>query len=244
VLYQLSYVGVGSHSSALCSQPLARRVSKGGSRTHDAAPKQGRVKRVATPLLCLAFVGLLLLLPGRASAAGGHYSFDGGTAAERGQVRAALEASTFAWNVVPGTIEIHIRRGVASQATPGEIWLDANLLDAGSFSWGVVQHEYAHQVDYLLLTDADRAQIQALLGGSSWCSGGEAMAHDDNTCERFATAVSWAYWPSAQNAFDPAQAPGESWARPAPLRALLGRLIGVPDPYARVLGSASARKRP
>jgi hypothetical protein len=202
------------------------------------------VKRVAKTILGLALVGVVLLLPGRAAAAGGHYSFDGGTPAQRGQVRAALEASTFDWDVVPGTVAIHIRRGVGSQATPGEIWLDANLLDAGTFSWGVVQHEYAHQIDYLLLTASDRAQIQALLGGSSWCSGGEAMAHDDNACERFATAVSWAYWPSAQNAFNPAQAQGESWIRPAQLRTLLGRLTGVPDPYARVLGSRSARKRP
>jgi hypothetical protein len=202
------------------------------------------VKRVAKTILCVAFAGLALVLPGRAAAAGGHYTFDGGTPAQRGQVRAALEASTFDWDVVPGTIAIHIRRGVGSQATPGEIWLDGNLLDAGSFAWGVVQHEYAHQIDYLLLTASDRAQIQALLGGTSWCSGGEAMAHDDNTCERFATAVSWAYWPSAQNAFNPTQAQGESWVRPAQLRTLLGRLTGVADPYARVLGSAAPRKRP
>jgi hypothetical protein len=244
VLYQLSYVGVGSHSSALASPALARRLPKGGWRARNAAPKQGRVKRVAKLILGLACVGVVLLLPGRAAAAGGHYSVDGGTVAERGQVRAALEASTFNWNVVPGTVAIHIRRGIGSQATPGEIWLDADLLDAGSFSWGVVQHEYAHQVDYLLLTPTDRDQIQAILGGSSWCSGGEGLAHDDNTCERFATAVAWAYWPSAQNAFDPTRASGESWLRSAPLRALLGRLIGVPDPYARVLGSATARKRP
>jgi hypothetical protein len=202
------------------------------------------VKRVAKLVLGLACVGVLLLLPGRAAAAGGHYSFDGGTPAERGQVRSALEASTFDWDVVPGTIAIHIRRGIGSQATPGEIWLDADLLDAGSWSWGVVQHEYAHQVDYLLLTPSDRSQIQAVLGGSSWCFGGEAMAHDDNTCERFATAISWAYWPSAQNAFNPAQASGEGWLRPAPLRALLGHLVGAADPYARVLGSTAARKRP
>jgi hypothetical protein len=41
---------------------------------------------------------------------------------------------------VPATIVIHIVRGVESRATAGEIWLDADLLDAGTFSWGVIQH--------------------------------------------------------------------------------------------------------
>jgi hypothetical protein len=195
-------------------------------------------------LIHLALAAATLAIAPAAFAAGGNYGFDGGTKAEQTQVTAALNASAFPWGIVPGPVVIHIGHGLASSASPKQIWLDADLLDAGTFSWGVVQHEYAHQIDYLLLTASDRAQIQALLGGSSWCSGGEAMAHDDNACERFATAVSWAYWPSAQNAFNPAQAQGESWIRPAQLRTLLGRLTGVPDPYARALGSASARKRP
>jgi hypothetical protein len=164
----------------------------------------------------------LLAFPTHASASGGRYAFDGGTAAERGQVRAALRASSFDWNVVPGTITVHIRRGIGSQATPGEVWLDADLLDSGTFAWGVVQHEFAHEVDFLLLTDADRARIQAVLGGSGWCFGAES--HDDNGCERFATALSWAYWPSPRNAFAPR---GEGWLSPASVRALRALLAGL-----------------
>ena len=184
-------------------------------------------------VLAAACFGTLLALPAAASASGGRYTFDGGTPAQRSEVRAALQASSLDWNVVPGRIVIHIRRGIGSQATPGEVWLDASLLDAGAYSWAVVQHEYAHQIDYLLLTDADRAALTALLGGTAWCSGGEALAHDDNTCERFATSVAWAYWPSPENAFDPAQDPGEHWLRPAPLRALLAGLLGAKRPIGR-----------
>jgi hypothetical protein len=184
-----------------------------------------------TSVLAALCLGIFLAFPAIASAGGGHYVFDGGTQAERAQVRAALQASTFDWNIVPGQITIHVQRGAASQAAPGQIWLDAGLLDAGRYAWAVIQHEYAHQVDYLVLTDSDRAALQALLGGTSWCSGAEGFAHDDNSCERFATSIAWAYWPSPQNAFDPGQTTGEGWLRAAPLRTLLGSLLGVRDPY-------------
>jgi len=185
------------------------------------------MRRRRASILAAACLGLLAAFPAGALAGGGHYAFDGGTQAERAQVRAALQASSFDWNVVPARITIHIQQGTGSLASPGQIWLDASLLDAGAYSWAVVQHEFAHQVDWLVLTDADRAALQALLGGTSWCSGGEGLTHDDNACERFATSVAWAYWPSAQNAFAPAAGSGESWLRPAPLKALLGRILGA-----------------
>ena len=91
-------------------------------------------------------------------------------------------ASTGASSRAP--IVIHIGRGDGPHAAAGEIWLDASLLDSGRFSWGVIQHEYAHQVDFALLTDPMRARLEALLGGSSWWSG----SHDSLACERFADA--------------------------------------------------------
>ena len=173
----------------------------------------------------------VLAFAGSAHASGGNYVFAGGTAAQQREVRSALQASSFDWGLVPGSVAIHVRRGIVSHASPGEIWLDASLLDAGSFAWAVVQHEYAHQVDYLLLTDADRARLEALLGGSAWCTGPEGLAHDDNACERFATAVAWAYWPAPANAFAPASGAVDSWLQPGPLRLMLAGMLGARDPY-------------
>ena len=113
-------------------------------------------------LLVLALlVVAAMLLPSVGRATGGRYAFAGGTPRQQAEVARALAASSFDWDIVPATVTIHIGRGVLPRATPGEIWLDADLLDAGPVAWGVVQHEYAHQVDFLLLTPAARAQLRA-----------------------------------------------------------------------------------
>src|SRR5436190_13467573 len=127
-------------------------------------------------LLCAV---VALALPMWARAGGGHYTLVGGTRAERHTVVSALEASSFDWSLVPPRVTIEIVRGLDSQAIPGRIWLDADLLDAGTFSWGVVQHEYAHQVDYALLDDPLRARLLPLLGGSAWCYAGAVTAHGE-----------------------------------------------------------------
>lgn len=164
----------------------------------------------------------LVVAPG-ALASGGNYVFDGGTAVEQAQVTAALNASSFDFGVVPGQVTIHIRPGLDSDATPGNIWLDANLLDSGSFAWGVVQHEYGHEVDFELLTDADRAALQSLLGGSAWCGG---APHAELTCERFADLVSWAYWSSPDNVMKPAGPADEGGqVSPAAFRAVMAQLL-------------------
>ena len=172
-------------------------------------------------LLLLVLLGALVLAP-TAFAGGGAYVFDGGTAGEQAQVRAALAASSFDFSVVPATVTVHIARGVDSQALPGQVWLDADLLDAGTYAWGVVQHEFAHQVDFLLLDDARRAVLQAALGGSAWCSG---ATHDRLGCERFADLVAWAYWPSPDNVLRPA---GGGPISPTAFRALVSRLLPAP----------------
>lgn len=127
----------------------------------------------------MATVGLVVLtaLVSSADPAGaGHllvgYRFDGGTVSQRSQVRAALRASSFDWSVVPAVVTVHIVRGLGnSEAAPGEIWLDADLLDSGTFAWGVVQHEYAHQVDFFVLDDHVRAcsceSSEASTGGAA-----------------------------------------------------------------------------
>lgn len=188
------------------------------------------MRRVLHTLLLAAAVAALVL--GHAStahAAGGSYRFDGGTPAQRSQVRQALNASSFNWNLVKRQITIHIVRGQVSHSTPGEIWLDADLLNSGRFGWATVQDEFAHQVDFLLFTPAIRGQLQQALGAKAWCYENYSVtAHSDQGCERFSSVLAWAYWTSGDNAYRPTSKTDESAAMaPAKFRALLDRLLGT-----------------
>jgi hypothetical protein len=177
-------------------------------------------------VLAAAVVALALASAGPARAVGGNPVFSGGTSAERAEVRRALEVSRFDWDLVPAQIRVHIAPGQASHATRGEIWLDADLLDADTFGWGVVQHEYAHQVDFFLLDDADRAFLAQKLGAEAWCSGEAVEDRENLGCERFASTLAWAYWSSPLNCLRPEHAGDEAAALPpAQFRALVSRLI-------------------
>ena len=167
-----------------------------------------------------------------AYAGGGHYTFTGGTKSERATVTAALDASSFDWNRVPRTIEIRIAPDAASEATPGAISLNADLLDAGTLAWGVVQHEYAHQVDFFLLGDAERTQLQSSLGGTAWWQIG-GVAHGDLASERFASTLAWAYWPSTQNVMKPTTRGDEAgWIAPDAFRSLVASVLSRGGPAA------------
>ena len=187
-------------------------------------------KRTAVGLGCSIVVALAFASACRAG--GGTYVFAGGTPAEQAQVRAALDASSFDWSLVPNQVRIHIVRGLPlSYSTPGQIWLDANLLDAGTFAWGVVQMEYGQQVQYALLDQSLRAQLTVELGARQWCYESTSLPRGANGCERFSATLAWAYWPSAQNSMRPT-GPGD-WSasmNAADFRALLAQLIGAPDP--------------
>ena len=128
---------------------------------------------------------------------------------------------------MPQTITINIQPGHDSDATPGEIWLDADLVDSGRFAWGTVQHEYAHQVDFFLLDDAKRAELQAALGGASWWSA-QGLQHSQLASERFASMLAWTFWQSKANALRPTSPGDESAALPpAQFKALLARVLGL-----------------
>ena len=172
--------------------------------------------------LFLVSLAAALALTGSASAAGGDYVFEGGSKAARTQVRAALAASSFDWDTVPAEVTIHIRRGVSPEARPGDIWLDSNLLASGRFSWGIVQHEYAHQVAFFNFGKAARARLTTKLGGQAWCHEKPNVAHDENTCERFAHTLSFAFWPASQNVER-----DEAVMAPAKFRALVGDLLAA-----------------
>jgi hypothetical protein len=199
--------------------------------------------RSLRPFILSLAAACVLGTAGPAAAAGGHYVFAGGTAKQQAQVKSALNASSFDWNLVPSEITIHIAPGIDSEATFGNIWLDASLLNSGIFSWGVVQHEYAHQVDFMLLDDAKRQLLGAVLGGSDWCYGTPGLAHAQYGCERFASTLAWAYWPSAQNSMKPSSAKDEAAAMdPNRFRQLLGIMIGAPTAAPNVKVTAYAPK--
>jgi hypothetical protein len=180
-------------------------------------------------LLTLVSAICFLAFAQSAFAGGGSYAFAGGTPKEQATVRAALQASSFDWSLIPRTITIHIGAIGDSYSTYGDIYLGASLLDSGRFSWGVVQHEMGHQVDFFLFDDGTRAQLLQLLGGRDWCYSISGLAHSDHGCERFASELAWAYWQSPDNSMRPTGPNDEAgFMPPAQFRALLTQLIGAP----------------
>jgi hypothetical protein len=176
----------------------------------------------------IAAMTLVLATASTAAASGGNYTFAGGTPAEQDQVRDALNASSFDWNLLPETVTVNIVPGAGDCSTPGEVYLDPALLDMGTFSWGVVLHEFGHQVDFELLTQADRAVLGQSLGGLEWWPpGAETLPTDDYASERFASTLAWSYWQSPENSLHPSSTFTESAAMaPAAFEALLDQLLG------------------
>jgi hypothetical protein len=177
----------------------------------------------ATVIAALAF-------PASALAGGGDYVFEGASPAERSTVRAALNASSFDWNIVRQRVTIHVGEVGTSHATPGHIWLDRGLLATGRFAWATVMDEYAHQVDFLVLGSAHRSILQQELGASAWCYEVSGLHHGAYGCERFSSMVAWAYWPSKDSSYRPFSPSDETSAMPAAkFRQLLATLVGVPS---------------
>jgi len=148
-----------------------------------------------------AVLAVAFAIPASAQAAGGNYVFEGASPSARSTVRAALNASSFDWGVVPQQITIHVGRYGVSHSTPGHVWLDRGLLASGR------------------------------LGADTWCYEVSGLAHDAQGCERFASMVAWAYWPSKDNAYRPTSLSDESAAMsPGAFRALLSTVVGMPTP--------------
>jgi hypothetical protein len=177
-------------------------------------------------LVFTAATVLALALPGQALARGGDYVFAGGTHARQAQVRAALEVSAFDWDAIPAQVTVHIGNYGVSHSTPRHVYLDGRLLDSGRFAWATVQDEFAHQVDFLRFDDDARAELTRALGARDWCYGVGGLAHHEYGCERFASTLVWAFWPSRDNAYRPSSVNDESAAMaPARFRALVTSLL-------------------
>ena len=107
----------------------------------------------------LALAAAALALAPVALASGGPYVFAGGTPAERSQVTQALQASSFPWDVVRQTVVVHIGRGVVSDATPGSLWLDADLLDSEQAMTTFLN---------LIATEPEVARLPIMVDSSRW----------------------------------------------------------------------------
>lgn len=198
-------------------------------------------------LVPLSLLLVAWAMPTGALADGGNYVFQGGTPFEQQQVRDALDASSFNWSLVGEQITIDIDPSVGQdESIPGEIFLDPALLDSGALSWGVVQTEYANQVDFFLLPSQDHATVNAALGGTAWCYGDEAgLQLAQYGCERFAATLTWSYWQSPENCMQPSEVAGgvSSAMAPAAFRALVTSLLGStaqtgPPPSGTLYGQA------
>jgi hypothetical protein len=92
------------------------------------------------------------------------------------------------------------------------------------YAWGIVQHEYAHQVDWLVLRPRERRALARRLGTRAWCYETPGMAHDDYGCERFATLLAWTYWRWLDNVQRPTW---ERRPRARSFRPLLARFVAA-----------------
>jgi hypothetical protein len=141
--------------------------------------------------------------PAKAQAGGGAYVFSGGSEAARVQVRAALEASSFDWGLVPARVTVRIADCGCAGSRPGLIVLDEELVASApygrAYTWAIVQHEYAHQVWDYALDEGARELLRARLGGADLCYEQPGLPHDAHACERFADTLAWAYWPDPEN---------------------------------------------
>jgi hypothetical protein len=195
----------------------------------------------------LSLLATALVFSGGALASGGNYVFQGGTPAEQQTVTDALNASSFNWSLVPQQITIQIAPVAIDSSLPGTIFLDPSLLDSGEFSWGVVQNEYANQVDFSLLPEAAEPTFSAALGGTVWCRDDQAgLQTEQYGCERFASTLAWAYWLDPQNCIRPGATGGISGSMaPAAFRALLSSTLGAgtetAPPAAAALGYTTFR---
>jgi hypothetical protein len=181
-------------------------------------------------LVSLAAALAFLASGGNAFAGGGNYVFEGGSLEAQAQVRAALDRSAFDWDIVPGPVTIRITNCGCAGSKPGEIVLDELELTSSPlgrrYAWGVVQHEYAHQVDYFVLSHTAREWFTRRFGGGAWCYEVRGLAHDDYSCERFATLVAWAYWRSPENVQRPDWRPaGAPRIRRYRVRSFVARLL-------------------
>jgi len=195
---------------------------------------------VARRHLVLLAALVALALPGRAGATDA-LEFSGGSEAARAEVIAALDASAFDWSLIGRPVTVQIIDCGCAGSRPGVVVLDETLLASSPYgrpyTWGIVQHEFAHQVWWYALDDRLRSELQTVLAGADLCYEQPGLPHDAHACELFASTLAWAYWPVAGN---PMQVEKVMGARQ--FRRLLSALLGVSPRLS--LARVAARRLP
>lgn len=99
-----------------------------------------------------------------------NFIFDRGTARQIKIFEDVIDKCTFNWDALPQKVTIHFQDGLgAITSTRAQIWVDPAEVDTkSSYYSGIVQHELGHQVDFLLLTDRDRAKFSKFMGSPDW----------------------------------------------------------------------------
>jgi hypothetical protein len=141
-------------------------------------------------------------------------------------VVAALDASAFDWSLIGRPVTVQIFDCGCAGSRPGVVVLDETMLASSpygrAYTWGIVQHEFAHQVWWYALDEGRRIELQTVLGGADLCYEQPGLPHDAHACELFASTLGWAYWPAAGN---PMQVERVMGARQ--FRRLLSGMLGV-----------------
>ena len=175
-----------------------------------------------------------LALPAGAFARGGDYAFQGGTTAQHSQVRAALAASTFNWSAVPTRVTIHIKQGHSHRrrrrATSGStLGSSAPAALPGPRSRTNTHTRSTSPASTLRRAIASPASSARATGATA----SPASHHAEYGCERFASTLVWAFWPSKDNAYRPTSSRDESAAMPPQqFRTLVTGLLGIDNVFA------------
>ena len=167
-----------------------------------------------------------LALPGTAGATDVALEFSSGSDAARAEVIAALDASAFDWSLIGRPVTVQIFDCGCAGSRPGVVVLDETMLASSpygrAYTWGIVQHEFAHQVWWYALDEGRRIELQTVLGGADLCHEQPGLPHDAHACELFASTLGWAYWPAAGNPMQIERAMGAHH-----FRRLLSGMLGV-----------------
>ena len=149
---------------------------------------------------------------------------------QQATVRAALEVSSFDWSVLPARSSSTSRRSAAPTPRPATSTSTARCsTPAASRGASSSTSSHTRSTSSSSTTRSARRSTQRSAAATG-ATASPGLAHSAYGCERFASELAWAYWPSADNSMSPAATHGESGgdAGGAVPQRCSPRLLGVP----------------